>query len=666
MVLLKRRLEKTDGVRSFADFTVFCFLRIYNKSMRNQQIQLIKILQNTDTPITSSSLANALNMSPRSIKSYINEINETLPGTVSSSRKGYLIDKEKAQELLEESKSIIPQTKDERINYIINALIKRGLVNTYDFCDELFVSYSTLKNDLVSVRRILSDANLDLVNSADVLIINGLEKNKRKLLSSLLYSESHNNFVNYQKMSESFAGIDVVFIKDTILNSFEEYHYFINDYSLENLVLHATITIDRIRNGHDATIEPKAASIIRSHEFDLARSIVSKLEEHFNIRFSEVEIMEFAMLILSRASNLNYETVTVDNVRQYVGEEIYSLTEQLIKDFSTFFYIDLYQPEFFVRFALHIKNLLIRADSGYFSKNPLTDSIKQNCPLIYDEAVVSARVIKERTGISLNDDEIAYIAFHLGGAVELQNTISNKLTAYIFCPGYYNLNTRLSDEISKRFSETMIIAGILTQEEELSKANCDLIISTMRPSVSLNVPVVLVSPFLKEPDIKNIFEVIEKIRSNKKKKEFREHLSYLIKDELFHVVDLPLTKEEAIHRMAEEFRTLGYVGDKFEAEVIERDSISSTAFGTFAIPHAMKMHEIRTGINILIARDPIDWDEKEVELVMMLCFNINERYLFNELFEPISMILVDPDNLAKVLKTKNADEFIDTLADLLP
>ena len=634
--------------------------------MRNQQIQLIKILQNSDTPITSSTLANTLNVSPRSVKSYINEINETLPGTISSSRKGYLIDKEKAQELLEESKSIIPQTKDERVNYIINALIKRGLVNTYDFCDELFVSYSTLKNDLASVRRILSDANLDLVNSADVLIINGLEKNKRKLLSSLLYSESHNNFVNYQKMSESFAGIDVVFIKDTILNSFEEYHYFINDYSLENLVLHATITIDRIRNGHDATIEPKAASIIRSHEFDLARSIVSKLEEHFNIRFSEVEIMEFAMLILSRASNLDYEMVTVDNVRQYVGEEIYSLTEQLIKDFSTFFYIDLYQPEFFVRFALHIKNLLIRADSGYFSKNPLTDSIKQNCPLIYDEAVVSARVIKERTGISLNDDEIAYIAFHLGGAVELQNTISNKLTAYIFCPGYYNLNTRLSDEISKRFSETMIIAGILTQEEELSKANCDLIISTMRPSVSLNVPVVLVSPFLKEPDFKNIFEVIEKIRSNKKKKEFREHLSYLIKDELFHVVDISLTKEEAIHRMAEEFRTLGYVGADFETEVLERDSISSTAFGTFAIPHAMKMHEIRTGINILIARDPIDWDEKEVELVMMLCFNINERYLFNELFEPISMILVDPDNLAKVLKTKNADEFIDTLAELLP
>ncbi|MBQ1483236.1 MAG: transcription antiterminator [Erysipelotrichaceae bacterium] len=634
--------------------------------MRNQQIQLINILKRADAPITSSSLANTLNVSPRSVKTYINEINEALPGTVLSSRKGYVIDAEKADRLLEESRSLIPQTKDERINYIINALIKRGLVNAYDFCDELFVSYSTLKNDLVSVRHILTEANLELVNSNDVLIINGLEKNKRRLLSSLLYSESHNNFVNYEKMSESFAGVDVGFIKDTVLKKFEEYHYFINDYSLENLVLHAAITIDRIRNGFSATVGSKAATILRSHEYDLARSIVSELEERFGIRFNEVEIMEFAMLILSRASNLNYETVTVDNVRQYVGEEVYSLAAQLIKDFSVFFYIDLSQPEFFVRFALHIKNLLVRADSGYFSKNPLTDSIKQNCPLIYDSAVNSARLIKERTGINLNDDEIAYIAFHLGGALELQNTLSNKLTAYIFCPGYYNLNTKLSEQISSRFSDDLIIAGILTQEEEITKVGCDLIISTMQPYLSDTPPVIVVPPFLKNTDFKNISDIIEKIRSVKKKKEFRERLSYLIREELFHVTETPLSKEETIHMMAEQLRSLGFVGESFESEVIERDSISSTAFGTFAIPHAMKMHEIRTGINILIARQPIDWDEKKVELVMLLCFNINERYLFNELFEPISMILVDPDNLAKVLKTKNADEFIDTLADLLP
>ena len=151
--------------------------------MKKHLIQLIRILKQSEAPITSSSLSNALNVSPRSVKSYITEINDTLPDTVTSSRKGYVIDKEKAEELLNESKSLIPQTKDERVSYIINRLIKQGVLNAYDLCDEMFVSYSTLKNDLVAVRHVLSETSLELINQNDTLVINGLEKNKRKLLS---------------------------------------------------------------------------------------------------------------------------------------------------------------------------------------------------------------------------------------------------------------------------------------------------------------------------------------------------------------------------------------------------------------------------------------------------------------------------------------------------
>ena len=218
--------------------------------MKNQLIQLIRTLKDADTPVTSASLANKLNVSPRSVKSYIQEINLIVPETVLSSRKGYVIDKDKADEILSESKSSIPQTSEERVNYIINNLIKRGMITAYDLCDEMFISYSTLKTDLVSVRKTLAAEGLDLVNQNDNLIVNGLEKNKRKLLSSLLYSESRNNLVNYEKMSSSFENIDVLFIKNTILEKFEEHRFFINDYSLENLILHSAITIDRICNGY--------------------------------------------------------------------------------------------------------------------------------------------------------------------------------------------------------------------------------------------------------------------------------------------------------------------------------------------------------------------------------------------------------------------------------
>ena len=68
----------------------------------------------------------------------------------------------------------------------------------------------------------------------------------------------------------------------------------------------------------------------------------------------------------------------------------------------------------------------------------------------------------------------------------------------------------------------------------------------------------------------------------------------------------------------------------------------------------------------MIADEPIDWDGRKIELVMMLCFNINDRHLFNELFEPISMILIDPDSMHKVLEARNAEEFTGILASLLP
>ena len=321
--------------------------------------------------------------------------------------------------------------------------------------------------------------------------------------------------------------------------------------------------------------------------------------------------------------------------------------------------------EFFVRFTLHIKNLLIRANSGYFSKNPLTDSIKQNCPLIYDAAVNAARLVREKTNINLNDDEIAYIAFHIGGALELQSSLNNKITAVIYCPGYYNLNTRLSDSITERFKDEIVIGTIITQEEDLTKVNADLIISTLKTDLKVSTPVLIVSPIINKQDLDNIRNRINDIKTSKKKKEFHDRLSYLIHDELFEVSDKKISKEECIHQMAEKFFKLGYVSDLFESEILERDQISSTSFDNFAIPHAMKMHEKKTGISIRINKEPIDWNGNNVELVMMLCFNRNDRYLFNELFEPISMILVDPDNMSKVLKAKSAKEFIEILSDLL-
>ena len=117
--------------------------------------------------------------------------------------------------------------------------------------------------------------------------------------------------------------------------------------------------------------------------------------------------------------------------------------------------------------------------------------------------------------------------------------------------------------------------------------------------------------------------------------------------------------------MVKKLVKLDYVDTHFKNEVLEREKMSSTAFGNFAVPHAMKMHANKTGINILISENPISWNEHPVNLVIMMCFNKNERYIFNEIYDPITMILSEPENVKKILHAKDYDDFIKSMVSLL-
>ena len=107
----------------------------------------------------------------------------------------------------------------------------------------MYVSYSTIKNDLQAVKSRLRKYDLQLNNNHDNLTVSGLEKNKRRLLSSILHDESNVNFVNLETIQNIFPEIEIELIKDSLLEIFDRFHYFVNDYSLINLVLHITIAV---------------------------------------------------------------------------------------------------------------------------------------------------------------------------------------------------------------------------------------------------------------------------------------------------------------------------------------------------------------------------------------------------------------------------------------
>ena len=149
--------------------------------MKSKIMTLLKLLQEADHWMTANQLSVKTDISVRSIKNYVSEINSLEPHTIISSQHGYKLDKIKAASYIQKSESRISQGSEERVNHLITRLIKsKQALNMYDLSDELYVSLSTIKSDLSKIRNRISPFNLNLVHSSDNLQITGLEKNKRK------------------------------------------------------------------------------------------------------------------------------------------------------------------------------------------------------------------------------------------------------------------------------------------------------------------------------------------------------------------------------------------------------------------------------------------------------------------------------------------------------
>lgn len=540
-----------------------------------------------------------------------------------------------------------------------------GTLNIYDLSDEIFVSPTTLKREIQTIRKEMKKFDLDLVSKADEIEVIGSEKNKRKMLCSIIYKESGVNFVNLQAIQTLFPDIDILFIKDTISSVFDHEKYFTNDYCMMNFVLHIAIAVDRIKRGNTGDGEIADQKILNSPEYRIAKTIAQKLEEQFHIHYSEEEICYMVFLILSRATAIDYTNVAFTDLQEVIGKEYMDIVNKVTSEICNAYYVNLDNPDFITRFALHIKNLTVRCKNNHCNKNPFTQEMKNSCPLIYDIALHATLLLQNMLNISINDDETTYIAFHLGSALEEQKNLNSKVTAVLYCPDYYDVRLKLSNKVKRLTSERLIIIGVITDESEIGYIkNADMIISTIAISGITQIPFIHFPYFSSFKDEEQLTALVANIEHQKRKNEFESYLRQLITPDLIEVTNAFHKQNEVLHYMVNKFINLDYVSTEFENEILERESLSPTVFGNFAIPHSMKMNAKKTGINVILTKTPIDWNGKPVQLILMMCFNKNERQIFNEIYEPLTMTLSDPDNVKQIITCKNYEEFINKVVTL--
>lgn len=643
--------------------------------MNNKQKNLIKFLLDANESITASSLASKIGVSIRSIMNYISEINFLHAGLIASSRSGYNIDKNMAKKLLEFKRTKVPQTPEERVNYIIKTMLTKKAkfakgFDVHEFANEMYVSVETVKKDIGKVRKKIADFELSIHMDNAYILLEGTESNKRKLISKAIYEEVGKSKFSVSAIQQIFQSYNVEKLYSIIIEQCGKHHYFVNDCVILNLILDVLISMERIKSNNTIGLIKESEEKLECREREITVQIVGEIELYYGIFFSETEIDYLNEIMMIYLIPVDFQKISKTNIDKVIGINCMNMVNEIFRYIkANFYFINTENEHFVVRFALHMKKLLCRLQSGHIINDPLKVDLRMSYPFIFECAVSIAWKITQLTGHTLTEDNIAYIAVHLGNNFTEQKSKSPKLCCCLLITYYYDYGEQVIEKISKQFENDIIILDILRVEKQINDfKNLDLIISTVSLPESFKTEWVRINPFVLEPDITRISRKIKSVMLAKKKQALNNALLKISNSNLF-CKNLKrknkITQKDVIFFMKEILQRDGYVDEDFDAAIFEREKYSSTVFGQIAVPHSIQMTAHKTGLFVMISDKPILWGKHEINVILLFAVNKNDWNLFCDVFDALVVLMLEFENLNKVMQCNNYDEFIDVVVNLL-
>lgn len=637
--------------------------------MKIDKDMLLDVLRQQNTWVDSSFLAEIFNVSSRTIRNYVSKINENLEiPIIESCYKGYRINLKAFHQLKKNIKKLPVETPDERVNYIIRKLINsQSTVNFYDLAEELFVGDSTLQNDIKYAKNMLQNFNLEIVRNQDIISIEGRERDKRKLINHLISIENNNNFAALTNLGIFLNKEKAAELRHNILLVFQRHHIYINDFGLNNIILHLLITIDRIQSGKNISEIVPLEKVRSTKDFFAALEIKEYIESILNIDISDAELYYLTLNISSNSNPMDYSFVNAENINNYLDEKYIHISRKTIQRLEEAYYLEPFDDAFIVKFTIHIHNLFRRAANNVHVKNPLMVKIKTTYPLIYDMAVFAANEIRRNENIFINDDEIAFIAFHIGTYLENNKINQDKVNCIFLYPDYYDMHQTILAQIKKNFENDLnIMAVYAVKELPTVLPPCDLVISTVDTGFDIDAVVIQVNVFLTQRDIERLREEINAIRLRKKSNVIMDNINRFIGYRLFKKEFYAKDEFEMIKLLTDECILLGLCNASFKYEVLERESLSSTSFNnSVAVPHSLKHNTYRSFMSVVINEKGMQWGNHLVHIIILIGINKDDYTAFQEIFDNLIAILCEPILLNQLIKCQNYDDFINTLTPLM-
>ena len=477
--------------------------------LKKQHFELLKLIENEKK---LSKIAELLNLTERSVRYKIDEINEEIGSKKIEIKKREFfssLNKDDMDKLFEniESRNYIYSKKEREELIILYTLMKKDKFLLKEVAEKLGTSKSTIRNDLKNLKKILLEYNIKLLQDDKLKYYFAYsEEDYRYFIAIYLYK-----YVSFDKKYDKIFFDDISYFRKVIYKEIKE-EYMSEIESVSKRIKKAELDF------MDETLNILIILMVVSHKRERKNSnlnienseILEKRQEYLQLKnffsdYTNINLLFFTdyLFRISRDEKdvfvkfknwLDISIAIIKIVRMFEIESKVDLKN-----------IDVFLDEIFY----YIKPLIFRTKRKIKLKNSILKDVKDLYPTIFNFLKKNFYYLEEVINEKVSDEEIAYLVPFFHKALQNNNKLNKKgilVTTY-----KENIALFLKEDIEIEF--LIDIDKILTLKsfEQIEKDldDYDYILTTFSVENDFvkeikHTKIIELNPILTEKDIKKL------------------------------------------------------------------------------------------------------------------------------------------------------------------
>lgn len=487
--------------------------------------EILNIILNTDGYVTGNELVKMCNVSIRTVRMDIKKINELLEEynikINSSVKKGYYLTENNKERLKENDiiKSVwdkeyiaqVPNTPIERQMYILLKLTMKEYIPVEEFVDKLYISTSTINNDINSIKKWLKE-NLDLKLNYSLnkgIKLKCSERDKRNIIGWIIAKKSNASSV-MKNCYYLFNHKDIVKFTDIlfpIINAeTKQYGYILSGHSSQFLCNQIFIAIERNKLGFNLEED---ANEIYDELLPVIMVLKQKIRTQLEVVLPEIEWLNLQLYFKSR------QFIYGTDLKNIETKEAIYIINKFINNVFEKFNIDLaVYPKIKENLLLYVSPMINRLKYKHCIVNSIDENVIQTYQAEYKMAMEMLNVVKKELDLNVKLIELSYITMQLASTKDIWN---KKLKTIIVCDFDQSIIDFIKNKIFKFLSEKILFCGFYTYQQFTfglveNLEDIDLIITTATLAGRTKIPFVIISPIMEQKDFINLYEHLEYLK----------------------------------------------------------------------------------------------------------------------------------------------------------